>query len=502
MNQNSSQTNEEPKSDIEKKDFLDSLKSQIGSAGGTEMARDRVSEPVIRSWCDAMSESNPAYISSDFANNTKHGGVIAPPAMLQVWTMSGLHLGAQPQRNIEDSPSAGVYQLLDEAGFTGVVATNATYKYDRAIKPGDLISGTQKLLDVSEEKATAIGTGHFVTTETIYADASGQQVGSMEFRILKFRPNTGKKGKQSKKPPRPKPSSNSSTDWFWDACNNNELRIQSCSKCENLQHPPAVRCLACGSASLGSIVASGKGKIHSWAVAHYPQAPAFDYPLIVGLVELEEGVRLVSNITGVQPEELEIDMPVEVHWLEVEDGFTLHQFKPIATVNSESESLVEEFAPSTNSSEEEHENNNPMLDTSNMKVGDELPTCRIPITTLLIVSTAIATRDYQDVHHDPKAAQSKGMPDIFMNILTSAGIVSRWVNDWAGPEVDWVSIELRLGTPNHPGDTMTLSGSIAEIYDNENQTFLNISFVGTNDKGAHVSGIAKISLNKNKKETK
>ena len=225
MNQNSSQTNEEPKSDIEKKDFLDSLKSQIGSAGGTEMARDRVSEPVIRSWCDAMSESNPAYISSDFANNTKHGGVIAPPAMLQVWTMSGLHLGAQPQRNIEDSPSAGVYQLLDEAGFTGVVATNATYKYDRAIKPGDLISGTQKLLDVSEEKATAIGTGHFVTTETIYADASGQQVGSMEFRILKFRPNTGKKGKQSKKPPRPKPSSNSSTDWFWDACNLSLIHI-------------------------------------------------------------------------------------------------------------------------------------------------------------------------------------------------------------------------------------------------------------------------------------
>ena len=104
--------------------------------------------------------------------------------MLQVWTMSGLHLGSQPQRSTEDSPSAGVYQLLDEAGFSGVVATNATYKYDKAIKPGDLISGTQKLLDVSEEKTTAIGTGHFVTTETIYSDASGEQVGSMEFRCL------------------------------------------------------------------------------------------------------------------------------------------------------------------------------------------------------------------------------------------------------------------------------------------------------------------------------
>ena len=122
------------------------------------------------------------------------------------------------------------------------------------------------------------------------------------------------------------------------------------------------------------------------------------------------------------------------------------------------------------------------------------------ITTLLIVSTALATRDYQDVHHDPKAAQSKGMPDIFMNILTSTGIVSRWINDWAGPAIEWSSIDLKLGTPNHPDDTMTLSGSVTEKTENGDQISLNISFLGKNDRGVHVSGNAEVLLLKNSKE--
>ena len=130
MNQDLSQNTETNRTDNEKIDFYNSLTSEVGSTGKIEVARDSVSEPVIRSWCDAMSESNPLYINQDFADDSKYGGIIAPPAMLQVWTMSGLHLGSQFQRDTRDSPSAGVYQLLDEAGFTGVVATNATYRYD------------------------------------------------------------------------------------------------------------------------------------------------------------------------------------------------------------------------------------------------------------------------------------------------------------------------------------------------------------------------------------
>jgi len=510
LNRDLSQTNETAKTDNEQAQFYNSLTSEVGSTGKIEVARDSVSEPVIRSWCDAMSENNPLYINKDFANDSKHGGIIAPPAMLQVWTMSGLHLGNQFQRNTEDSPSAGVYQLLDESGFTGVVATNATYHYNEVVRPGDLLSASQKLLDVSEEKTTAIGVGHFVTTETIYSDASGKQVGSMEFRVLKFRPGTGKKSEQSgMKPPRPKPASNSSTDWFWDACNIKELRIQSCNECTNLQHPPAVRCLSCGSISLDSVIATGKGTLHSWAIAHYPQVPAFDYPLIVGLVELDEGVRLVSNITNVEPEELEIGMPLEVHWLNVDNEFTLHQFKPVHNEKQEPE-LENTETDGSNAQSFDSGQKNPetesiqkqvsKLDPDNVQIGDELPISPVPVTTLLIVSTALATRDYQDVHHDPKAAQSKGMPDIFMNILTSAGIVSRWINDWAGPDIDWSSIELRLGTPNHPDDTMTLSGSITEKTEHGSQISLNVSFLGENDRGVHVSGNAKILLPGNSRE--
>ena len=509
MNRDLSQANETAETASEQTHFYNSLTSEVGSAGKIEVARDSVSEPVIRSWCDAMSESNPLYINQDFANDSKHGGIIAPPAMLQVWTMSGLHLGSQFQRNTEDSPSAGVYQLLDEAGFTGVVATNATYHYNEVIRPGDLISASQKLLDVSEEKTTAIGMGHFVTTETIYSDASGKQVGSMEFRVLKFRPGTVKKSEQSEiKPPRPKPASNSSTDWFWDACNIKELRIQSCNECTNLQHPPAVRCLSCGSVLLDSVIATGKGTLHSWAIAHYPQVPAFDYPLIVGLVELEEGVRLVSNVTNVELEELEIGMPLEVDWLNVDNEFTLHQFKPVHNENQEAEFENTETGDSNDQTFDSGQNNPETesgqrqvlkLDLDNVQIGDELPISPVPVTTLLIVSTALATRDYQDVHHDPKAAQSKGMPNIFMNILTSAGIVSRWINDWAGSEIDWSSIELRLGTPNHPDDTMTLSGSITEKTQHGSQVSLNIAFLGKNDRGVHVSGNAKILLPENSK---
>ncbi len=225
-------------------------------------------------------------------------------------------------------------------------------------------------------------------------------------------------------------------------------------------------------------------------------------------MELEEGVRLVSNITDVEPGELEIGMPLEVHWLDVDNEFTLHQFKPIHDEKRESEFEDTEtdnnnqtFNGDQNNSETESAQRQvSKLDPETVQIGDELPNSPVPVTTLLIVSTALATRDYQDVHHDPKAAQSKGMPDIFMNILTSAGIVSRWINDWAGPEIDWNSIELRLGTPNHPDDTMTLSGSVTEKTEHENQISLVISFLGKNDRGVHVSGNAKILLPENSKE--
>ena len=95
-----------------------------------------------------------------------------------------------------------------------------------------------------------------------------------------------------------------------------------------------------------------------------------------------------------------------------------------------------------------------------VNVGDQLPELDIPLTRTLIVSTAIASRDYQDVHHDPGLAQERGSPDIFMNILTTNGLVGRYVTDWAGPNALLKAVRIRLGAPNYPGDTVRISGAV------------------------------------------
>ncbi|MFD7226947.1 MaoC family dehydratase [Streptomyces sp. NPDC059881] len=125
-----------------------------------------------------------------------------------------------------------------------------------------------------------------------------------------------------------------------------------------------------------------------------------------------------------------------------------------------------------------------------MKAGDELPPLTIPITRTLIVAGAIASRDYQDVHHDAELAKEKGSPDIFMNILTTNGLVGRFITDHFGPTAVLRKVAIRLGAPNHPGDTMTLTGAITEI---EGDTAL-VRVIGANGMGNHVTGTVTVSL--------
>lgn len=125
-------------------------------------------------------------------------------------------------------------------------------------------------------------------------------------------------------------------------------------------------------------------------------------------------------------------------------------------------------------------------------VGDALPPLEIPLTRTLIVATAIASRDYQDVHHDPALAQMRGSPDIFMNILTTNGFVGRFVTDWTGPEAQLRKVDIRLGAPNYPGDTMTLQGSVT-AKDEEAGT-IEVSLRGSNGIGDHVTGKVLVAL--------
>ena len=125
-----------------------------------------------------------------------------------------------------------------------------------------------------------------------------------------------------------------------------------------------------------------------------------------------------------------------------------------------------------------------------VSVGDELPELAIPLTPTLIISTAIASRDYQDVHHDPELARARGSKDIFMNILTTNGFVGRFVTDWAGPEALLQKIDIRLGAPNYPGDTMTLRGRVKT----KDAGTVTVELVGENGLGPHVTGTVDLAL--------
>jgi acyl dehydratase len=123
--------------------------------------------------------------------------------------------------------------------------------------------------------------------------------------------------------------------------------------------------------------------------------------------------------------------------------------------------------------------------------GDELPALDVPVTTTAIVAGAIASRDYQDVHHDAELARERGSKDIFMNILTTNGYVGRFVTDWAGPDAVLKKVAIRLGAPNYPGDIMKMTGRVKTTgSDGE----VEVEIRGANSLGDHVVGIVTLVL--------
>lgn len=133
------------------------------------------------------------------------------------------------------------------------------------------------------------------------------------------------------------------------------------------------------------------------------------------------------------------------------------------------------------------------LNYADVNVGDKLPELSIDITTGLIVGGAIATRDYEPVHHDKSVAQAAGLPDVFMNILTSQGLMSRYVTDWSGPEAVIRKLDLKLGAPNVPGMVMTISGEVTDKDDSSG--LISIAVIGENNIwGMHMQGTVNIVL--------
>lgn len=129
---------------------------------------------------------------------------------------------------------------------------------------------------------------------------------------------------------------------------------------------------------------------------------------------------------------------------------------------------------------------------ADVTVGDTLPPLEVPLTRTRIVAGAIASRDFQEVHHDPELARDRGSKDIIMNILTTNGYVGRYITDWAGPDAVISSIKIRLGAPNYPGDTMTLTGTVRELDPEARRATLDV--VGANSIGNHVTAAVEVVL--------
>ncbi len=173
--------------------LADRLADLVGrpiSDGGPTRAPDPVNQPMIRHWAAAFEDWNPVYTDPDAAARSRFGQIVAPPLMLQTWTMATPRITGIAERG--GSPVEGgrarVLDLLDEAGFVGTLASNSEFEIVRYLRVGDVVSATTILESVSPEKQTRIGAGHFVTWVTTYTDESGEIVGRQVFRILKFRP--------------------------------------------------------------------------------------------------------------------------------------------------------------------------------------------------------------------------------------------------------------------------------------------------------------------------
>jgi uncharacterized OB-fold protein/acyl dehydratase len=459
-------------------------------------ARDPVNLPIIENWVEAIGDANPVYTDAEFAAASVHGGLVSPPAMMQVWTMPG-------QRQVGDGtdPMSQIVGVLEDAGYTSVVATNSDHVFHRYVRHGESLDLRVSLVGLIGPKKTALGEGWFFTTRNTWYSGD-EAVATMDFRILKFRPPSAgngsipadsggtplSSGQQQGAPAAPggsgqarpaaapaadggasggvvmRPVVSADTAFFWEGMAVGELRIQRCGDCGALRHPPGPACLECGLLNPQYTVAAGTGEIFSYVVHHHPPVPGKKLPLVIALVRLDEGVRLLGEMVGVSPEQVSVGMPVRIEFLRVDDDLTLPAWRP----------AVAAPAPATGSG--------------------ELPEMSVEVTATFVVASALATRDFTPVHHDRDLAHANGSKDIFLNILTDTGLVQRFVSQWAGPQSLLRSISLRLGVPCYARDRLTFSGRVAEHTAADDADRYEVSVTGRCSLGDHVIASAVVDI--------
>jgi uncharacterized protein len=170
---------------------LDALIGRPTGSGRPAVAPDPVNQPMIRHWAYALDDMNPAYLDPEFAAKSRFGTIVSSPVMLQSWTMPPPKLeGIAGRGGVPMEIKHNPMKFIDDEGFTGTVATNSEFEIERYPRLGDVITSTTEIEQVSTEKKTAMGTGHFVTWVTTYRDESGEVLGRQRFRVLRFKANS------------------------------------------------------------------------------------------------------------------------------------------------------------------------------------------------------------------------------------------------------------------------------------------------------------------------
>ncbi|MGV0735647.1 DNA-binding protein [Mycolicibacterium sp. (ex Dasyatis americana)] len=313
---------------------------QIIASGTSKptVARDPVNQPMIHHWVDAIGDTNPIYVDAEAAKAAGHPGIVAPPAMIQVWTMMGLG-----RTRSDDDPLGRAMKMFDDAGYVGVVATNCDQTYHRYLEPGEQVVMSAEIVGIVGPKQTALGEGYFIN-QKIRWHVGDEEVADMDWRIMKFLP-AGKQeasdAAETYEIPEDldpdklmRPSSSRDTKFFWDGVNAHELRIQKRPD-GSLQHPPVPAVWQDKEAPVDYVVASGKGTVFSYVVHHAPKVPGRSLPFVIALVELEEGVRMLGELRGIAADQVKIGMPVTATYIdfpdsEISPAWTLYAWEPQA----------------------------------------------------------------------------------------------------------------------------------------------------------------------------
>lgn len=301
--------------------ILQKLKDRhIGQRAGPYCSWNPVSRTQVWQWCSAMGDTHPLYLESK--------EVIAPPTMLQMWAFRDVH-GKYAPGSADENP----YEVLtrfDEIGFSATVAVSYDQTYHSYLKEGDTVRNYCTITDISDKKSTALGEGYFVTEHAEYFNQHNDLFGEAYITYFKYKPPekpVGESVAAPRKIERIRPVENHDSKHYWQGLRDGKLLIQQCDQCQTYRHPPQPMCEKCQCLKWSAVASEGFGTIHSFTVIHYPEIPPFDYPNAIVLVDLDEGVRIASQLENTEPPDIKIGARVKVRIKEVQKDLSLPIFE-------------------------------------------------------------------------------------------------------------------------------------------------------------------------------